>query len=156
MAALCKRTAQFRSVVAHHSLDRAAARRAQHGASLSHGEHTLSQRTIASGSVESGPRHACEPLAIQGHGRCNSRCSGGRAASLSRAGVFPPVAVQLARVGEETGQLYQMLESAASALEADSHLRLERLLTMIVPAAIILMGLVVAVHQFRTHRTAEH
>jgi general secretion pathway protein F len=65
-------------------------------------------------------------------------------ASLSRAGVFPPVAVQLARVGEETGQLYEMLQSAASALEADSHLRLERLLTMIVPAAIILMGLVVA------------
>ena len=64
--------------------------------------------------------------------------------SLSRTGVFPPVAVQLARVGEETGQLHEMLQSAASALEAESHLRLERLLTMIVPAAIILMGLVVA------------
>ncbi len=64
--------------------------------------------------------------------------------SLSRAGVFPPVAVQLTRVGEETGQLHEMLQSAASALEAESHLRLERLLTMIVPAAIILMGLLVA------------
>lgn len=64
--------------------------------------------------------------------------------SLSRTGVFPPVAVQLARVGEETGQLHEMLQTAASALETESHLRLERLLTMIVPAAIILMGLVVA------------
>lgn len=64
--------------------------------------------------------------------------------SLSRSGVFPPVAVQLTRVGEETGQLHEMLQSAASALEAESHIRLERLLTMIVPAAIILMGLVVA------------
>ena len=64
--------------------------------------------------------------------------------ALARAGVFPPVAVQLARVGEETGQLHEMLQSAAAALEADSQLRLERLLTMIVPAAIILMGLVVA------------
>ena len=64
--------------------------------------------------------------------------------SLSRAGVFPPVAVQLTRVGEETGQLHDMLQSAASALEAESHLRLERLLTMIVPAAIILMGFIVA------------
>lgn len=64
--------------------------------------------------------------------------------AIARTGVFPAVAVQLARVGEETGQLHEMLESAASALEAESQLRLERLLTMIVPAAIILMGLVVA------------
>ncbi|MGA7538939.1 MAG: type II secretion system F family protein [Steroidobacteraceae bacterium] len=64
--------------------------------------------------------------------------------SFSRAGVFPAIAVQLARVGEETGQLEEMLQSAADVLEGEAHIRLERILTLIVPATIILMGLVVA------------
>lgn len=64
--------------------------------------------------------------------------------SLSRAGVFPAIAVQLSKVGEETGQLDEMLQSAAAVLEGEAHIRLERILTLIVPAAIILMGLIVA------------
>lgn len=65
-------------------------------------------------------------------------------ASLNRAGVFPLIAVHLTRVGEETGHLHDMLQSAALTLETDSQVRLERILTMIVPAAIILMGLIIA------------
>jgi general secretion pathway protein F len=64
--------------------------------------------------------------------------------SLGRASVFPPVAVQLARVGEETGRLDEMLLSAAAVLEEESQVRLERLLTLIVPALTITMGLLVA------------
>jgi general secretion pathway protein F len=64
--------------------------------------------------------------------------------SLARASVFPPVAVQLARVGEETGRLDEMLLSAAAVLEEESQVRLERLLTLIVPALTIAMGLLVA------------
>lgn len=65
-------------------------------------------------------------------------------AALARAGVFPPVAVQLARVGEETGRLEELLLSAAAVLEEESHARLERLLTLLVPALTVGMGLVVA------------
>lgn len=64
--------------------------------------------------------------------------------SLFRSQVFPAVAVQMARVGEETGCLEQMLQSAADVLEDDSQRRIERLVTMVVPLITIFMGLVVA------------
>lgn len=64
--------------------------------------------------------------------------------ALTRAQVFPPVAVQLARVGEETGHLDEMLLSASAVLEEESRLTLERLLTLIVPLLTITMGLIVA------------
>jgi general secretion pathway protein F len=64
--------------------------------------------------------------------------------ALARKTMIPPVAVQLARVGEETGRLGEMLASAAAVLEEDSQRLLERLLTLIVPMLTILMGLIVA------------
>jgi len=64
--------------------------------------------------------------------------------ALGRVGLFPAIAVQLARVGEETGKLDELLESAAAVLEEESQVRLERLLTLIVPLTTILMGLMVA------------
>jgi general secretion pathway protein F len=57
---------------------------------------------------------------------------------------FPPVAAQLARVGEETGKLDELLLSAAEYLEDSSSTLLERLLTLMVPALTVGMGLVVA------------
>lgn len=65
-------------------------------------------------------------------------------AALSAAGVFAAQAVQLVRVGEETGRLEQMLLEAATILEADSSTRLERLLALIVPALTVVMGLLIA------------
>jgi general secretion pathway protein F len=64
--------------------------------------------------------------------------------ALARAAVFPQVAVQLSRVGEETGRLDELLLSAAAVLEEESHLKLERLLTLIVPLLTITMGVIVA------------
>lgn len=64
--------------------------------------------------------------------------------SLARASIFPPVAAQLARVGEETGRLDQMLLSAADVLEEETRLSLERLLSLLVPLLTVGMGLVVA------------
>lgn len=57
---------------------------------------------------------------------------------------FPPVAAQLARVGEETGKLDELLLSAAEYLEDSSSALLERLLTLLVPALTVGMGLMVA------------
>jgi general secretion pathway protein F len=64
--------------------------------------------------------------------------------SFARAGCFPPVAVQLARVGEETGHLDAMLLSAADVLEDESQRTLERLLSLVVPLLTIGMGMIVA------------
>lgn len=64
--------------------------------------------------------------------------------AFARAGCFPAVAVQLSRVGEETGQLEELLQSAARVLEEEAHQMLERLLSLVVPLLTIGMGLVVA------------
>jgi general secretion pathway protein F len=70
----------------------------------------------------------------------------GRALSdaLSGTKAFPAVAVQLTRVGEETGHLDDMLASVAAVLEESSHSSLERLLTLLVPVLTVAMGLIVA------------
>jgi general secretion pathway protein F len=65
-------------------------------------------------------------------------------AALARMEVFPKLAVQFARVGEETGQFADLLRSAAAVIEDDSQTRLERLLTLIVPLTTVLMGAIVA------------
>jgi len=64
--------------------------------------------------------------------------------ALAAVAVFPPHAVQLARVGEETGRLEDMLREAAVILDEDSQRSLERLLALMVPLITITMGLLVA------------
>lgn len=64
--------------------------------------------------------------------------------ALHAVKAFPPHAIQLSRVGEETGRLDELLLEASSILESESHARLERLLTLLVPGLTIFMGLIVA------------
>lgn len=64
--------------------------------------------------------------------------------ALAGQKLFPPVAAQLARVGEETGKLDELLLSAAEYLEDHSGTLLDRLLTLMVPALTVGMGLIVA------------
>jgi general secretion pathway protein F len=64
--------------------------------------------------------------------------------ALAAVGVFPAHAVQLARVGEETGRLEELLLEAATILEDESQTSLERLLTLLVPMLTISMGLLIA------------
>jgi len=66
------------------------------------------------------------------------------ASSLASVRVFPTQAVQLARVGEESGRLHELLLEAAIILEGDGERTLERLLALLVPAITIFMGLMVA------------
>jgi general secretion pathway protein F len=64
--------------------------------------------------------------------------------ALAAGKLFPPVAAQLARVGEETGKLDELLLSAAEYLEDHGTTLLDRLLTLLVPALTVAMGLIVA------------
>jgi general secretion pathway protein F len=64
--------------------------------------------------------------------------------ALARTGSFPALAVQLARVGEETGHLHDLLLSAAGVLERDAQRTIERVLSITVPLLTVVMGLVVA------------
>ncbi len=63
---------------------------------------------------------------------------------LDRAAVYPKLAVQLARVGEETGRLPEMLMQAAEMLDAEAHGTIERLLALLVPVVTLALGGLVA------------
>ena len=63
---------------------------------------------------------------------------------LSQSGFFPPLAIQMIEVGESSGALSQMLASVAEFFEEDVNNYLAALLSLIEPAILIFMGLVVA------------
>jgi len=67
----------------------------------------------------------------------------GIAAPLSRAGVFPPLAISMIKVGEESGQLDTMLLQVAETYEASLRATLRRFLSLLEPAMILFMALVI-------------
>jgi len=67
----------------------------------------------------------------------------GLARPLSRTGLFPGVAGQMLRVGEESGTLDQQLELAADYFSSELDYKLKRLTTLFEPAVIVIMGLIV-------------
>lgn len=73
------------------------------------------------------------------------RGGGSLSAALRRAGVFPPLLVYLAASGEASGRLDTMLERAADYLEREFDSFTAAALSMLEPAIIVVMGVVVAV-----------
>ncbi len=63
--------------------------------------------------------------------------------SLSNTGVFPSLATEMISVGEQTGALPQMLNSVAEFFEEDVATALTAALSLIEPAILIVMGIVV-------------
>ena len=64
-------------------------------------------------------------------------------AALERAGAFPPLLVHMAGVGEETGQLPEMMARVADSLDFEVDSTLGRLTTLLEPIVIIVMGIIV-------------
>ena len=69
-----------------------------------------------------------------------AREGAGVAAPLGRTGVLPALALQMISVGEETGRLEEMLLGAADHLEKEVRNRLQRVVSLVEPAMILLMG----------------
>jgi len=67
----------------------------------------------------------------------------GISAPLSQAGVFPPLALSMIKVGEETGQLDQMLIRIAVTYEKSLKQAVKRFMAILEPALIMLMGLII-------------
>ncbi len=63
---------------------------------------------------------------------------------LQQAGIFPVRTIYLLRLGEETAQLGPMALRAAEIHEAQSRLAIERLVALLVPVLIMIMGTAVA------------
>ena len=67
----------------------------------------------------------------------------GVAGPLQRTELFPLAAIQMIRVGEETGTLDQQIDSAANFFARETEYKLKRLTDLFEPAVVIFMGAVV-------------
>ncbi|HET6491185.1 MAG TPA: type II secretion system F family protein [Syntrophales bacterium] len=67
----------------------------------------------------------------------------GIAAPLSSSGAFPPLALSMITVGEETGHLEEMLLKVASTYEKSLKQSVKRFVGILEPAMILFMGLVI-------------
>ncbi len=67
----------------------------------------------------------------------------GLSASLQETKVFPELAIEMMEVGESTGALPQMLNSVAEFFEEDVQTNLTAAMSLIEPAILIVMGVVV-------------
>jgi len=62
------------------------------------------------------------------------------AAPLAKSGHFPPVVTRMIAVGERSGQLEGMLENVAVAYEGEVEMKINRLMPLMEPLMIMLMG----------------
>jgi general secretion pathway protein F len=67
----------------------------------------------------------------------------GISAPLTAANVFPPLALSMIRVGEETGQLDAMLLKVATAYEKSLKEAVKRFVSFLEPVVILVMGLII-------------
>ncbi len=67
----------------------------------------------------------------------------GLAVPLSSSGAFPPLALSMITVGEETGHLEEMLLKVASTYEKSLKQSVKRFVGILEPAMILFMGLVI-------------
>jgi len=94
----------------------------------------LAAGVVQNAVISSGLREATEQL----------KRGEGLSGPLQAAGNLPPILIQLARVGEETGRLSELLSEAAGLLEADAQRNVDRLLALLVPTLTIGMGMIIA------------
>src|SRR5215470_944080 len=80
--------------------------------------------------------------AVEGLGD-GARRGAGLAQPMAETRAFPPLAVHMVRVGEETGRLEEMLLQVAATFEADTRKLVKRLIALAEPCIILVMGLVV-------------
>ena len=66
------------------------------------------------------------------------------AAMLAKEQVFPPIMAQMIAVGEETGELEEVLDKTSLYFEQDAEHKVKNLTTTIEPLIMVVLGVVVA------------
>lgn len=69
----------------------------------------------------------------------------GMVAPLTESGLFPPMALQMISVGEETGRLEGMLVNVADHYDEEVKRATKRLMSLLEPALILVMGMIIGV-----------
>ena len=64
--------------------------------------------------------------------------------ALIKTGIFPKMAVQMIKMGEETGRLEEMLLRVAEIYDKQLKTAIQRMLALLEPALIITLGLMIA------------
>ncbi len=67
----------------------------------------------------------------------------GMGQTLQRSGLFPPLLIEMIKVGERSGELEQMLERVADNYEREVALSLSQVTTLLEPAMTIMMAVVI-------------
>lgn len=78
-----------------------------------------------------------------GAARAEMLTGGGLATPMARTGLFPGVASQMMRVGEDTGTLDRQLDVSAAYYERELDYKIKKFTTIFEPAVIVVMGVVV-------------
>ena len=75
---------------------------------------------------------------------CRDTAAGQRLSpGMARSGCFPPIAVQMVTVGEESGTLDSLLVKAAESLEQSVEDNVAQMTTLLEPAIMLILGVVV-------------
>ncbi len=69
---------------------------------------------------------------------------GGMSEVLIESGQFPKMALQMIKLGEETGRLQEMLEKVSITYDKEIKTAIHRMLAMMEPALIVILGIVIA------------
>lgn len=69
---------------------------------------------------------------------------GGLSAPLIESGLFPTLAVQMVKLGEESGHLDEMLERVAVTYDKEIKIAIQRLLALLEPVLIVGLGIMIA------------
>jgi general secretion pathway protein F len=69
---------------------------------------------------------------------------GGLSAPLIESGLFPSLAIQMIKLGEESGHLDQMLDRVATTYDKEVKTAIQRLLALLEPALIVGLGIMIA------------
>jgi general secretion pathway protein F len=107
---------------------------------------TLLQSGVPILSALSLVKEISQNLAVsEAIGTIHDRLRGGKAVAktLEETGVFPPLAVHMISVGEETGKLDEMLNKVAETYEENVQTSVKRFVSLLEPLIILFMGLVV-------------
>jgi general secretion pathway protein F len=94
---------------------------------------TAVRRVVTNGLLADAVDESRESIR-QGHGM---------GLTLARAGVFPPLLIEMIKVGERSGELERMLERVADNYEREVENSLRQMTTMLEPLMTIMMGAVI-------------
>lgn len=109
------------------------------GTLLTNGVSLVPALTITVQTIRNAVFHEAVDAAIE-----RVQTGKGLGEPLMQSKIFPPLAVHLVRVGEESGRQEEMLFKVADIFEVETGRSIERILSMLTPALTIGLGLIVA------------